>query len=93
MTAMAAINEAIESGNAGLTFRALCEESAHVAYLDEGCKVKYQQALQAARAAKPKVCLVTKLGMKLKAEKVWWLKMPQRHLDYWFLTSLLSEWL
>ena len=55
LSAVAAVNAAVEAGNAASTFAALENEHACLANLDENCSEKYQQALAELRCNKPPV--------------------------------------
>ena len=55
LSAVAAINAAVVSGNAASTLAALENEDACLANLDENCSEKYLQALAQTHANKPPV--------------------------------------
>jgi len=54
LTAIAQINKAVETGNAGLTFAALSISDAHILGLDHGCQDKYHTSLAEFYQAKSK---------------------------------------
>lgn len=52
LTAIAQINEAIDTGNAGLTLQALCNPDAHIQEIEHDCGEKYHQELRHTKAGK-----------------------------------------
>ena len=62
LTAIAKINQAVDTGMSSETMRCLLDDSAHIAGLDETAKEKYQLHLAQARTKKRRVCIFEKLG-------------------------------
>lgn len=63
LSAIAAINQAVETGNVNTVFEKLSNPEACIENIDEGCKEKYQEALAQAKAVKQKVKIINVLSL------------------------------
>ena len=55
LSAIARINQAVDTGNAEMIFNAMCDDDAHLNNLDHSCQEKYQKQLAAAKKEKRRV--------------------------------------
>ena len=73
LTAIANINQSIETGNVGMTFQALTSPDGHIMGLDQDCQEKYHKQLATARATKRKVSLIVKIPdmLQIKSNRIY----------------------